>query len=108
MPTVCLASCVDSRTKARKTTTSAKTYVLNVTDTATVVRPININRTYLSLRNLSAGVAIRYAYSLADLTTNGFLLNFGESVDLESPDAIYAKSDVVGQVVPVCVDEGSG
>jgi hypothetical protein len=49
-----------------------------------------------------------YAYSLADLPANGFLIRFGESVDLESPQAIYGVSAVAGQVVPICVDEGSG
>ena len=55
---VCLASCQDSRTKARKPTTSAKTYRMNIPDVATVVRPANVNRTYLTLRNESPGVAI--------------------------------------------------
>lgn len=104
----CLASCQDSRTKSRKPTTTAKTYALNVTDVTSVIRPSNVNRTYMTLRNKSLGVDIYYAYAAADLPANGFLIRFGESVDLESPEAIYAVSAVAGQVVPICIDEGSG
>lgn len=108
MALVCLASFQDSRQRPRKATTTAKTYQMNVPDTVTSIRPANANRTYLTLRNESLGVDMRYAYSAADLPGNGFLVRFGEAVDIESPQEIFAISTIAGQIIPISMDEGSG
>jgi hypothetical protein len=108
MPLVCLASFQDSRVKPRKATTTALTYTQVVPDVATSIRPANANRTYLTLRNESLGVDLRYAYRLADLPLSGFLVRFGESVDIESPQEIFAVATIAGQTVPISMDEGSG
>jgi hypothetical protein len=104
----CLASCQDSRQKTRKATSSATTYNKTIADTPTLVSDYNENRTYITIRNKSGSVDLLYAYSSADLTSNGFLLKFGESTDLESVQTLYAKSATVGQTVAICVDEGMG
>lgn len=108
MPLSCLASFQDSRTKPRKATSTAKTYTQVVPDSATSIRPANANRTYLTLRNESLGVDLRYAYAAADLPLNGFLVRFGESVDIESPQEIFAVSTIAAMTVPISMDEGSG
>lgn len=108
MALTCMASFQDSRVKPRKATSTAKTYQANVTDAVTSIRPANANRTYLTLRNESQGVDLRYAYAAADLPLSGFLVRFGESVDIESPQEIFAISTVPAMVVPISMDEGSG
>lgn len=111
MVLVCLASFQDSRNKPRKATSSAVVYNVNVGDVVTLLRPANPNRTYLTIRNESIGIDMRYSYSNnpADLnSTKGFLIRFGESVDVESPQPIYSVCVVAGQTVDICMDEGSG
>jgi hypothetical protein len=104
----CLASFQDSRSKPRKATSTAKTYTQTITDVPVLVRPANPNRTYLTLRNESLGVDMRYAYDIADLPAQGFLIRFGESVDMESPQDIFGVCVIAGQTVDICMDEGNG
>lgn len=107
MVLVCLASFQDSRTKPRKATSSALTFRQTITDVPVLIRPANVNRTYLTLRNMHTANDIYYAYSLADLPAQGFLLRFGESVDLESPEDIFAVAEPTF-TIEICMDEGSG
>lgn len=104
----CLASFQDSRTKPRKATSTAKTYRQTITDVPVSIRPANVNRTYLTLRNMDLGNDIYYAYDIADLPAQGFLIRFGESVDLESPQEIFAVCVTALTTIDICMDEGSG
>jgi hypothetical protein len=104
----CLASFQDSRTKPRKATSTAQTYRQTITDVPVSIRPSNDNRTYLTLRNESLGDDLRYAYNIADLPLQGFLLRFGETVDIESPQEIFAVANVALKIIDICMDEGNG
>ena len=105
------ASFKNSRIASRKPTTSADTDegVIAAGPANTLVRPLNQNRTYLTLRSeaVTAGDDIRYDYfDNPAILTEGFLLKAGEAVDLESPQAIYARA--VANPVNYSIDEGQG
>jgi hypothetical protein len=89
----CYGSFPNSRQAARKATTIADTGIVVVNGNAgpnSLIRPANVNRTYLTLRNTGAAPA-RYGYfDRGTLSLDGMLLNPGDAVDLESPGAVYA------------------
>lgn len=105
----CQGSFSNSRIKPRKATTSAVTGNSVVGIAATQLFSANQNRTYITLRNESLGEDIRMGYAAAQVATinDGFLLKFGESMDIESPTEVWAIS-TSGNPINVSWDEGTG
>lgn len=105
----CQASFSNSRIKPRAATTEGATYNKTITPVPALLFPYNENRTTLTIRNESLGVDFRYSYSLAGVSqTTGFLVRFGEAVELSGPMPVYACSCSLVDSVPICADEGSG
>lgn len=105
----CLASFQNSRIRPRNATTTAQTGSVTISNvTETTIRPANVNRTYMTLRNLDSTNPIRYGYpaQYGTLSVDGFLLKAGDAVDLESTEEIRAIAS--GGSVISCWDEGSG
>lgn len=105
----CLASFQNSRIKPRNATVTAETGSVSVSNVVeTTIRPANVNRTYMTLRNLDPTNPIRYGYpaQFGSLSLDGFLLKAGDAVDLESTEEVRAIAS--GGIVPTCWDEGSG
>lgn len=105
----CQASFSNSRIKPRAATTEAQTYNKIITPVSSLIFPYNENRTTLVIRNESLGVDFRYSYSLAGASqTAGFLVRFGEAIELQGPMPVYACSCSLVDNVEICADEGSG
>lgn len=105
----CLASFTNSRLKPRNATSVAQTFKVTIDNVVeTTIRPANANRTYLTLRNDDAVNTILYGYpaNFGNLLTQGFVLKFGDAVDIESLQEVKA----IALVAPVIasIDEGSG
>lgn len=101
----CLASFKNSRVYPRPATIAADTGIFDTLAAGlggspngnTIARPANDNRTYLSLRNESTTLAIRYGYEdRVSLEFDGFLLLPGQAIDIESPQEIYTVLDAGG------------
>ena len=59
----------------------------------TVINARNLNRTYITIRNVDPSDAMAYGYEdTIDLALDGMILRAGDSVDLESPQTIYGIS----------------
>lgn len=133
MPSSQLASFPNSRIRPRKPTESATTFGRTVEPDGTigavdpgaaepvfadedsqtvngntVVAARNLNRTYLTIRNVDPSESIAYAYDdTIDITVDGMILRAGDSADLESPQTVYAVS--LGAVaVNLRYDQGIG
>jgi len=105
----CQASFSNSRIKPRAATTEADTHNLIVTDTTALMFPYNENRTTLTIRNESLGYDFRYSYTASACSaTLGFLVRFGEVVEISGPMPVYCCAVTPGTSVPICADEGSG
>lgn len=105
----CQASFSNSRIKPRAATTEANTFNLIIPDTVTLMFPYNENRTTLTIRNESLGNDFRYGYTAAATSsTAGFLVRFGEVVEIQGPMAVYCCAVTPGTSIPICADEGSG
>jgi hypothetical protein len=105
----CQASFSNSRIKPRAATTEADTHNLVVNDTVALMFPYNENRTTLTIRNESFGNDFRYSYSAATCSaTLGFLVRFGEVVEISGPMPVYCCAVTPGTSIPICADEGSG
>jgi len=113
MPVVLLASFPNSRIKTRKPTTVADT--LGFTLPTGVVTPIiaaDANRTYLTVRNTDLLNDVVYGYRNTitqgtGLATDGFLIKAGESVDIDSPQQIFALQSSGGNIL-LTLDRGQG
>lgn len=109
MPAYCLGSFPNSRIAPRPATQRAETQTLEITAiTNTLVAAVNPNRTYLTIKN-NGPFALNYGYSDAgDLDTNGFTLQPGEGIDIDSPGEVWAVSLDATDSTFMSVDEGSG
>lgn len=111
MPIVSKASFKNSRINPRSATLTSNVSKLTVDTNSpnTLVAALNLNRTYITLRNENSptGDNIRYDYfDNLNMLTEGFLLKASEAVDLESTEPIYARA--VANNVTLSTDEGSG
>jgi hypothetical protein len=121
-----LASFKNSREYARKATTTAVTDEMLVNGNGallpSLIAPADPNRTYITLRNLNSSTSypagtsgIKYFYqhaldpapTIAQILSEGFELDAGEAIDLESPESVWAVSLTV-TAVPVVLDTGTG
>lgn len=104
MALIDLASFPNSRIKPRAATTES--YIYNgtlVPSEVTLVRPILPERTYATLKN-NTGAALYYDRH-GNPDTDGFLLEPGQAIDLEGPQAIYLWATAGGDWT---IDEGRG
>ena len=75
----------------------------------TILRARNLDRTYLTLRNIDPSENIAYGYrDRANLATSGMILRAGDSVDIDSPKIIFVRSLALGGDVLTAYDEGIG
>jgi hypothetical protein len=121
-----LASFKNSREYARKATTTALTSQLvvagNLAAGPTLIAFPDNNRTYLTLRNLNSSKSfplgadgLKYFYqksgdpnpTIAQILANGFELDPGDAIDMESPEATWAVS-MTANPVPITIDVGDG
>lgn len=104
------ASFKNSRVASRKATTTAGTDEKTVLAAAnTLIAPTNLNRTYLTLRNLDTTPNHDLRYDYFDnplILTKGFLLKAGEAIDLESPQTVYGRATLADVLIDT--DEGQG
>lgn len=109
MPAYCLGSFPNSRVAPRPATQRAETQTLEITAIVnTPVAVANPNRTYLTIKN-NGPYALNYGYTDAsDLATNGFTLQPGEGIDIDSPGEVWAISLDVTNPTFMSIDEGSG
>lgn len=104
MALIDLASFPNSRIKPRAATTDSNIYN-GIIDPSTVemVRPILPERTYATLKNNTGSTLFYDRHGAPD--TNGFVLEVGQAIDLEGPQAIYLWSPAGGAWT---IDEGRG
>lgn len=104
MALIDLASFPNSRIKPRAATTESFIYIgtLNPSE-VTMVRPFLDERTYATLKN-NTGAALYYDRH-GNPDTDGFLLEAGQAIDLEGPQAIYLWAPTGGAW---SIDEGRG
>ena len=104
MALIDLASFPNSRIKPRAATTDSNIYNGSVpASTVFMARPIVAERTYATLKN-NTGAALYYdRHGHPD--TDGFLLEAGQAIDLEGPQAIYLWNTTGGNWT---IDEGIG
>jgi hypothetical protein len=104
MPLIDLASFPNSRIKPRPATSQSLIYNGSLAAGAVVmVRPIVPERTYATLKN-NTGAALYYDRVGAP-NADGFLLEPGQAIDLEGPQAIYLYAPAGGAWT---IDEGKG
>jgi len=113
-----LASFKNSRNYPRPATTSAVTSDLTVGGNGgapTLIVPLNPNLTYVTVYNLDPANTLNYYYqaagapppTTAQILAEGFPLIAGAAVGLESPQAVWAVSQVPA-TIKIALDEGSG
>ena len=104
MALIDLASFPNSRIKPRAATTDSSIYngVL-VASTITTARPFVAERTYATLKN-NTGSSLYYDRH-GEPDVDGFLLEAGQAIDLEGPQAIYLWNTTGGAWT---IDEGIG
>ena len=74
----------------------------------TIVKALDADRTYVTLRNVDAKDAICYGYrDRADLNVTGMILRAGDSVDIDSLDTVFCTGLGVA-AIDVRVDFGRG
>jgi hypothetical protein len=104
MSLIDLASFPNSRIKPRAATTDSFIYN-GIIDPGTVemARPVFPERTYATLKN-NTGATLYYDRQ-GNPDTDGFVLEEGQAIDLEGPQAIYLWSPAGGAWT---IDEGRG
>jgi len=104
MALIDLASFPNSRIKPRPATSDSIIYNGTLAaGSVSEVRPIIAERTYATLKNNTGSDLYYDRHGAPD--TDGFLLEAGQAIDLEGPQAIYLYSPAGGNWT---IDEGKG
>ena len=108
MPFIDLASFPNSRIKPRSATQISEINNVELApSTATLVRPIDPDRTVCTIGNQSGSISIRYLRGTSDdIDTKGYILLPGQAIDLEGPQSIWLYAE--GGSVLVTYDDGRG